>query len=233
MAPALRSAARDRALSQPRRGPVRPAPAHPLRRAGQLSRVRRRGGCLAGRRGRRDRGAVPLPRGRDRRPLDSLSARGARSRGLRGRVVPHGPVAGRAGRLRRQARRRRGDVVERGAGRPGHRRRRGVAHGVPADGQLVYPAEQRPDQRRGTGPAARRVRRAARDAEHVGARLPPPAQRAQRVRRAGGGTPGFLRGDVEEPGLHEADEQLRRHALQPRRQRRVVRVHRREDPRAS
>ena len=35
------------------------------------------------------------------------------------------------------------------------------------------------------------------------------------------------------PGFIEADEQLHRHALQPRGQRRVVRVHRRKDPRPS
>ena len=45
------------------------------------------------------------------------------------------------------------------------------------------------------------------------------------------GAAGVLREDVEQPGLHEAHEQLLRPAVQRGRERRVVRVHRRQDPR--
>ena len=45
------------------------------------------------------------------------------------------------------------------------------------------------------------------------------------------GAAGVLRGDVGESGVHEVHQQLRGSARQPRRQRGMVRVHRRQDPR--
>ena len=44
--------------------------------------------------------------------------------------------------------------------------------------------------------------------EHVGQRVPPRAVRPVDVRRLEGGAVGVLRGDVEQPGLLEDDEQL-------------------------
>ena len=58
-----------------------------------------------------------------------------------------------------------------------------------------------------------------------------PVNAAQRVRGLRGRAAGLLREDVGQPRLHEADEQLRGPAVQRGGQRRVVRVHRREDPR--
>ena len=151
--------------------------------------------------------------------------------GLPGRVVPHRPVAGDAGRLHGQAGGGDRDVVQRRAGRPCHRRRRRVADRVPADGQLVHA----PEQRRHHGRASRRELRAgfeaaARGPQHVGARLPPPSPRPVGLRRPRRRAPALLRADVEQPGVHQAHEQLPRPVVQSRRQRRVVRLHRRQDP---
>ena len=114
---------------------------------------------------------------------------------------------------------------------PADRRRGRVAHRVPAQRQLVHAAQQPTDHRRRAGRAAGRLRAAARGAEHLDPRLPPPDERARRLRRLTRGAAGVLRGDVGQPRVHEVHEQLRRHPHQPGRQRRVVRVHRREDPR--
>ena len=70
-----------------------------------------------------------------------------------------------------------------------------------------------------------------RDAEHVAQRLRSPGQRARGLRRLRGRAAGALRDVVEQPGLHEAHEQLLRPALQRGGERRVLRLHRREDPR--
>ena len=104
VAGAFRGTARDRALPQPRGGPVRPSAPHPLRDPGHLRRVRRAVGALErhGRRRHRDPGAIPDRR--HRRPLRALLPGRARTRGLPRRVVPHGSVAGGTRRLRRQAR---------------------------------------------------------------------------------------------------------------------------------
>ena len=59
-------------------------------------------------------GPGPVPRRRDRRALGAVLPRRARARRLPRRAAPHRPVAGDAGRLRRQARR-------------GHRHRRRAA----------------------------------------------------------------------------------------------------------
>ena len=75
-----------------------------------------------------------------------------------------------------------------------------------------------------------RFRSAARDAEHVDPRVPPPCARSRHLRRPARGAAGVLREDVGEPRLHQADQQLHRPAARPRRERTVVRVPRREDP---
>ena len=163
VAGALRGAAGDRALPQPRGRPVRPPAPHAIRRRGDLGRVRR-----AVRNVDRDRPATAPSSGRgsrrgDRRPVGAVLPRRAGTRGLPGRAAPHGPVAGDAGRLRRQARRGDRNRVERRAADPGHRRRGRIADRVPADGELVHPAQQRTDHRRrsrrSSGPTSRRYAR--------------------------------------------------------------------------
>ena len=179
-------------------------------------------------------GAGPLRRGGDRRALGALPARRPRPCRVRRRDVPHRPVAGDAGRLGRQAGGGRRHVVERRAGRPRHRRRGGVAHRVPAHAQLVHAPQQPAHHARGTGRAAGRVRSScARSSTPrcTASTTRPTTAAPSRTRRRG--APAVLREDVEQPGLHQADEQLPRPPLQPRGQRRVVRVHRRQDPRAS
>ena len=184
---ALRPPARDRALPQPCGRPLRPAPPHALRRPGHRRRVRRAVGHLAGdprrrpsagerEEQRRDPGQVPHRR--HRRAVGPLHARRARSRRLPGRGVPHRAVAGRAGRLRGQAGRRRRDLVERRAGR--------VRPSSTTSRQLtVYqrtanwctPLNNTPITPGGAAAAAGRLRGAARDAEHVDQRLRPPGER--------------------------------------------------------
>ena len=58
-----------------------------------------------------------------------------------------------------------------------------------------------------------------------------PVNDARGIRRLRGRAAGVLREVVEQPGLHEAHEQLLRPALQRGGERRVLRLHRREDPR--
>ena len=93
------------------------------------------------------------------------------------------------------------------------------------------PLNNTPDHPRGAGAAAGRLRGPVPGPQHVDQRLRPSGQPAQRVRGRRGRAAGLLREDVGQPRLHEADEQLRRPAVQRGGQRRVVRVHRREDPR--
>ena len=77
---------------------------------------------VVGRRRHRVPGAVP--RRRDRRALGAVLPRRAGARRLPRRVVPHRAVAGDAGRLRGQARRRHRHRIERRAAHPGDRRTR-------------------------------------------------------------------------------------------------------------
>ena len=109
---------------------------------------------------------------------------------FRGEAHHTGPVAGGAGRLRRQARRGHRHGVERRAGGPDDPRRGRVAHRVPAHRQLVHAAQQPADHRRGAGAAPGRLRGAARDAEHVAQRVRPPGERPRArsttPRRSGG-----------------------------------------------
>ncbi len=226
----LRRAARDRALPQPRRRPLRPAPAHALRRAGHLRRVRRVGGRLDG--DRRRRLGVPgaLRCRRNRRPVGAVRPRRPGARRLPRRTAAHGPVAGRTRRPRGQTRRRDRNGIERRAAGARDRRRGRVAHRVPTHRQLVHAAQQPADHGRRAGAAARRLRSHPRDLEHVGARVPPRSARPRRIRRFRRGTARVLRADVGEPGLLQAHEQLRRSPVRRGRQRHVVRVPRREDP---
>ena len=139
-------AARDRALPQPRGRPVRPPPPHALRRRGHLGRrgTSRSGTWLVTTERRRD-DRDPVPRRRDRRAVGAVPPRRPRPGRLPRRAAPHRTVAGRAGRRRRQA----------GRGRSARRRaacrscRRSldevaVAHRLPAHRQLVHAAEQPP-----------------------------------------------------------------------------------------
>ncbi len=182
VAGALRGTTGDRALPQSRGRPVRPAARHAVRRQGHFCGVRRGFGHLArvDRRRHDERPHVDqgsLPRRRDRRAVGAVHPRRARPRAVPGRAAPHGTVAGRAGRRRRQTGRGHRHIVERGTGRRGPRRRGRVAHRLPALGQLVHATEQSTHHRRGAGPAARRLRTAARGAEHLDPRVPPSRER--------------------------------------------------------
>ena len=233
VAGALRRPARDRALPQPRRRPLRPPPPHALRRVGHRRRVRRAVGHVGGdaRRRQRDRGPAsssPPPGVLSVPYLPDVPGRDD----FRGDAAPHRSVAGRAGRLRRQAGRGHRHVVERRAG--ASRRSSTTSPQVTVyqrTANWCTPLNNTPITADEQAAAAGRLRGPARGAEHVDQRLPPPGERAGRVRRLARGAPGVLRADVEQPGLHEAHEQLRRPAVQRGRQRRVVRVHRRQDPR--
>ena len=164
VAGALRRAAGDRALPQPRGRPVRPAPPHALRRHGHRppSTTRRPG------RGRWWSATAPSSATRF-----LVAATGVLSvpffpdvagpRRLPRRAAPHRAVAGDAGRLRGQARRRHRHRIERRAAHPRDRRRGRLAHRVPAHRQLVHAAQQRADHRRGAGAAPGRLRGDARD----------------------------------------------------------------------
>ena len=227
------AAARDRALPQPRRRPVRPPPPHALRRCGSPPPCATRPSgtwAVTLDDGTHDPG--PLPRRRHRRALGALHARRARPRRLPGRRTPHRAVADRAGRLRRQARRGRRHLVERRAGgaRPSLDEvatltvyQRTANWCTPLNNTPITPEEQA--QLRADFEELREVLNTSLQ------RLPPPGERAGRVRRLRRGAPGVLREDVEQPGLHEAHEQLLRPAVQRGGERRVVRVHRRQDPR--
>ena len=231
MAGALRGTAGDRALPQPRGGPVRPAAAHPLRRQGHVGGLRRAGGPLDGRGQPRHRGPGAVLRRRHRRPLGAVLPGRAGAGGLRGRVVPHRVVAGGAGRFHRQAGRRDRHRIERRADHPRHRREGRRPDGLPTLRQLVHAAQQRADHTRTAGAAQDGLRADPPDAGHVTERVPPPGQRAGHLRRLGGGALGVLRGDVAQPGLLEAHQQLQRSLVRPGRERGVVRLPGRQDPR--
>ena len=95
----------------------------------------------------------------------------------------------------------------------------------------MHAAQQPADHAGGAGAAARRLRVDPPHAQHVGERIPARAVRPVGGRRLEGGAVGVLRGDVEQPRLLEDDEQLPRPPHRQGRQRRVVRVPRRQDPR--
>ena len=142
--------------------------------------------------------------------------------GIRGRVVPHWIVAGRARRLHRQAGCRRRHRVQRRADHPGHRRDGGLPHGAAALAQLVHAAQQRADHARRAGPAPEGLRGDPRHPEHIAERIPPRPARPCRLRRLGGGARRVLRGNVEEPRLLEAHQQLHRRDVRRRCERSVV-----------
>ena len=169
VAGALRRAAGDRALPQPRGRPVRPAAPHAVRRQGHLGGVRRAVGHVD--RGGRRRHRAPRPGSSSPRPACCRCRTSPTCPGrddFRGEQHHTGRWPATPRRLRGQARRGHRHRVERRAADPGHRRRGRVAHRVPAHRQLVHAAQQRADHRRGAGAAARRLRGDPRDAEHVG-----------------------------------------------------------------
>ena len=193
VAGALRRAARDRALPQPRRRPVRPPSPHAVRRQGHIGHVRRGHGDVDRHDRRRCGHSREVPRGRDRRAVGAPLPGRTGARGVRRRVAPHGSVARESPRLRGQTRRCRRHWFERRADRPGRRAGGRVADRLPAHRQLVHSAEQRADHPRRTGAAPGGVRGDLRDGEHVTARVPPPAARPGDLRRLRGRPPGLLR----------------------------------------
>ena len=130
---ALRGPARDPALPRARRRPLRPAARHPARHA------RRRGGlrrvpAIAGR-STTDAGDAllrGLPDHGDRLPVGAAHPRHPRPRALRRGDAPHGPLAARGRRRRRQAGRHHRHRLLGGAGDPDHRRRGRAPDGLPA-----------------------------------------------------------------------------------------------------
>ena len=231
VAGALRGATGDRALPQPRRRPVRPPAPHAIRRHGHLGRVRRVVGDVdrGGRRRHRVPGAV-LHR-RDRRALGAVLPRRAGARATFAAsqyhtgLWPATPVdfAGKR-------------VAVIGTGSSGVQLIPAIADEVasltvyqrtanwctPLNNAPITPEEQA--QLRADFEAMRETLNTS------VARVPPPRARSRHLRRLRRGAAGVLREDVEQPRLLEAHQQLHRPAVRSRRERRVVRVHRREDP---
>ena len=173
----------------------------------------------------------PVPRRRDRRALGAVPPRRAGARGLPRRAAPHRPLAGGARRLRRQARRGHRHVVERRAGRPDDPRRRRALTVYQRTANWCTPLNNRP-----ITPEEQAELRADFEAlrETLNTSLSGfahPVNERAAFDDSDGRAAGVLREDVEQPGLHEAHEQLLRPAVQRGGERRVVRVHRREDPR--
>ena len=111
----------------------------------------------------RHRGPGAVLRRRHRRPLGAVLPGRAGAGGLPGRVVPHGVVAGGAGRFHRQAGRRDRHRIERGADHPRHRGQGRRPDGLPTLRQLVHAAQQRADHprtsRRSSGRTSKRSAR--------------------------------------------------------------------------
>ena len=233
VAGALRRATGDRALPQPRGRPVRPPAPHALRRAGHLGGVRRGVGHLGGDGRRRHRASAPG---------SSIAATGVLS-------VPYTPRRARDATTSAACSttpgcgRRSRSTSPASASRSSARRRAACRSSRPSSTTssrvTVYqrtanwctPLNNRPITAEEQAELRAGFEDAPRDAEHVAQRVRPPGERARRVRRLRRRAAGVLREAVEQPGLHEAHEQLLRPAVQRGGERRVVRVHRREDPR--
>ena len=141
---ALRRAARDPALRQPRGRPLRPAPRHPVQhaRAAPPRSTRRTARWTVETEARRALLGQVLHHG-DGLPLLAQPARVRGPRQLQGRALPHRQLAARGGRLHGQAR---GDHRHRLLGRavdPHHRRPGQAPHRVPAHAQLRGAGAQR------------------------------------------------------------------------------------------
>ena len=144
MVGALRDPARDPAVREPRRRPIRPTPRHPVRDPRDYGDVGRARAAVGHRHrpGRPGVGAV-LHHG-DGLPVGREATRDRRHRHLRRRDLPHRPVAARGSRLRRSARRRHRDGVVGDPVHPGHRPRGRARHGVPAHTELHDAGQERP-----------------------------------------------------------------------------------------
>ena len=181
---------------------------------------------------RRQRAPDPVPRRRRPASSRSRSSRTCRARDdFRGEPHHTGPVADDAGRLRRQARRRHRHGFERRPADPAPSPAtlpRSPCTNAPPTGALRSTTHRSPTseqaQLRADFEAIRETLNTSRE------RVPPPRARSRRLRRLRGGAAGVLREDVEEPRLLEAHQQLHGPAVRSRGERRVVRVHRREDP---
>ena len=229
---ALRPPARDRALPQPRRGPLRPAAAHPLRRPGQLGGVPGVHGHLAG--------AWPAgastcgPASSSPPPVCSPSPTPPTSPG--GRTLPARRCTPGRGRPRRSTSGASG-WPSIGTSSSGVQVVPSIADQVesltvyqrtanwctPLNNRPISPEEQA--QLRADFEQLRETLNTSVHGFHHRAHdrtaFEDPEEQA----------PGVLREDVEQPGLHQADEQLPGPAVEPRGQCRVVCLHRREDPR--
>ena len=235
VAGALRRAARDRALPQPRRRPVRPASAHALR----LPASCRPTWDEQSRRGRSSSSATAPRCGPGSwspppaccRCRTSPTCPGASDFGGESHHTGRWPKDGvdLAGKRVAVV----GTGVQRRAGDPGHRRRGRVAHRVPAHRQLVHAAQQladhAPRSRRSSAPTSRRSSTCSTRRPPASSTSPTTGPRSttreqERI--------GLLRADVGQPRASQAHQQLHRPAVRRGGERRVVRVHRRQDPRS-
>ena len=216
---------------QLRRRQVRPAPAHAVRR----HRRRRRTGTttptqwrLATADGRQLTSPLPDHRRRPAVGPDAATLRGPRR--VHRAVVPHVRLARRAGRARRQAGRRHRHRRHRRAGdrrdRPGGR----GADRVPAPSELVRPTAQRRDHARRDGRHQGAVRRDLRALRPHAGRVHPRARPPAVLRGAPRGAAGDVGEALRRARLRHLAGQLPRHLHGRGGQRRVLRVHRRQDP---
>jgi hypothetical protein len=226
----VRPSARDRALPELRGRQVRPAQTHPIQQQGHLRDVARDRDAVDDQDRGRPPDPVPVPDQRHRRPLSPAVPRRARPRGLQRTELPHRSMAERRSRLPGQARRDHRHRLERRPDRPDDRRRGRVAGDVPTVGDVGHPAQQPPDRRRAAGLPEGELRPDKRETRRLHHRLPAPAGRQEGGRRRRRRPSDVLRADLELARLRQDRLQLRRHDVQPRRQRAVVRIHGGEDP---
>ena len=103
---ALRAAARDPEIRQPRRRPLRSAPRHPVQHPRRARGLRRDDLPVVGRDLRRQDGHGKIRRARHRLPVERADARHQGPRSIQGQGLSHRPLAARGGRFHRPACRR-------------------------------------------------------------------------------------------------------------------------------
>ena len=234
VAGALRRAARDRALPQPRGRPLRPAPPHPLRRPGHRRPSTTRApapGAVATDDG--DRRPGPLPGRRHRRPLGALSAPTSPAATTFGGEAYHTglwpaePVDFAGKRVAVV-----GTGVERRAGRPGHRRARSprspCTSARPTGARRSTTRRSPPRSRPGCGPTSSSSARSSTPRSHG---FHHPAHDRTTFDDPTEERQAFYEKMWSSPGFTKLTSNYLDLLLEPRGQRRVVRVHRRQDPR--
>ena len=158
---AVSGAAGDPAVPQPRRRPLRPSPRHPAEHARRAGAICRRAQRLGGHDGGRDAVLGDLLHHGLRVPVVAAPPRDRRARRLRGRLVPHGALAARRGRARRQARWRDRHRLDRHPVDPAGRQAGRAPVRLPADGELQHARAQPAARSRGPARDQGRLPRAA------------------------------------------------------------------------